>query len=232
MARPTYPGQPDAQCRMAGRRVTFAPTRGTRGRRIVERKEDVHGRGGTVMKAVVVYESMYGNTHQIADAIGTGLADFDVAVVPVAEAGRAVLADADLVVVGGPTHVHGMTRASTRQAAAKAAQESGSGLTLEPDALEPGLREWLDSLGKSTVRAKAAAFDTRMEGPAAFTGRVQGRWPGAAPARVRTGRRAGELHRDQGEPPRSCRRRPGKRLGRQAGRCIRAGRLTRAGART
>src|SRR6266568_1607229 len=156
---------------MAGRRVTFAPTRGTRGRRIVERKEDVHGRGGTVMKAVVVYESMYGNTHQIADAIGTGLADFDVAVVPVAEAGRA-------------------------------------------------------------VRAKAAAFDTRMEGPAAFTGRVQGRWPGAAPARVRTGRRAGELHRDQGEPPRSCRRRPGKRLGRQAGRCIRAGRLTRAGART
>src|SRR6266568_6520702 len=158
---------------MAGRRVTFAPTRGTRGRRIVERKEDVHGRRGTVMKAVVVYESMYGNTHQIADAIGTGLADgFDVAVVPVAEAGRAVLADADLVVVGGPTHVHGMTRASTRQAAAKAAQESGSGLTLEPDALEPGLREWLDLLGRSTVRAKAAAFDTRVEGPAAFTGRA------------------------------------------------------------
>lgn len=55
------------------------------------------------MKAVVVYESMYGNTHQVADAIGTGLENcFEVRVVPVSHADHAVLADADLVVVGGP----------------------------------------------------------------------------------------------------------------------------------
>ena len=37
------------------------------------------------MRAVVVYESMYGNTHLVADAIGAGLeAAFDVTVVPVA----------------------------------------------------------------------------------------------------------------------------------------------------
>ena len=39
------------------------------------------------MRAVVVYESMYGNTHGIAEAIGAGLKTaFDVSVVPVAQA--------------------------------------------------------------------------------------------------------------------------------------------------
>lgn len=65
------------------------------------------------MRAVVVYESMYGNTHRIAEAIGAGLdAPFDVGVVPVAEVSPVVLADAGLVVVGGPTHVHGVSRAA------------------------------------------------------------------------------------------------------------------------
>jgi flavodoxin len=66
------------------------------------------------MRAVVVYESMYGNTHQVAEAIGAGLGGaFEVSVVPVSKAGPAVLADADLVVVGGPTHLHAMSRAAT-----------------------------------------------------------------------------------------------------------------------
>jgi len=76
------------------------------------------------MQAVVVYESMYGNTHMIADAIGAGLKTAsDVSVVPVSQASRAVLAGADLVVVGGPTHAHGMSRAATRQGAVKAADK-------------------------------------------------------------------------------------------------------------
>ncbi|HEX9032815.1 MAG TPA: flavodoxin domain-containing protein [Streptosporangiaceae bacterium] len=125
------------------------------------------------MRAVVVYESMYGNTHHVADAIGSGLEEgYDVAVVPVSDADPAVLADADLVVVGGPTHMHGMSRASSRKGAATAAAEEGSGVTLEPDALRQGLREWLDSLGTAQYHARAAAFDTRMSGPAAFTGRA------------------------------------------------------------
>jgi Flavodoxin domain len=123
------------------------------------------------MRAVVVYESMYGNTHQIADAIGAGLrASFDVTVVPVAEANPAVLADAGLVVVGGPTHAHGMSRAGTRRAAGEAAAKPDSDVTLEPGALGPGLREWFGVLGR--YPAKAAAFDTRLHGPAVVTGRA------------------------------------------------------------
>jgi len=127
--------------------------------------------GVTAMRAVVVYESMYGNTHQIAEAIGAGLgASFDVTVLPVAEASQAVLAGAGLVVVGGPTHAHGMSRAGTRRAAGEAAVKPDSNVTLEPGALGPGLREWFGSLGQ--YRVKAAAFDTRIHGPSIVTGRA------------------------------------------------------------
>jgi hypothetical protein len=123
------------------------------------------------MRAVVVYESMYGNTHRIAEAIGAGLeASCDVTVVPAAEASPAVLDGAGLVVVGGPTHVHGMSRAATRRAAGEAAAKPDSGLTLEPGALGPGLREWFGSLGRYPI--KAAAFDTRVHGPVVVTGRA------------------------------------------------------------
>jgi len=123
------------------------------------------------MRAVVVYESMYGNTHLVADAIGTGLETaFDVWVVPVSQADPAVLDGADLIVAGGPTHVHGMSREATRKAAVEAADKLESPLEAEPDAAGPGLREWFASLGRYPV--KAAAFDTRMHGPAALTGRA------------------------------------------------------------
>jgi hypothetical protein len=123
------------------------------------------------MRAVVVYESMYGNTRLVAGAVGAGLSSaFDVSVVPVSEASPAVLTGADLVVVGGPTHLHGMSRASTRKWAVQAAANPAAGLTVEPGAQGPGLREWLGSLGRYEV--KAAAFDTRLDGPAAMTGRA------------------------------------------------------------
>ena len=123
------------------------------------------------MRAVIVYESMYGNTHLVADAVGTGLrAAFEVGVVPVSQASPLVIADADLVVVGGPTHAHGMSRTATRKAAVEAAGKPVSPLRVEPDALGPGLRDWFGSLGHYPV--KAAAFDTRFHGPAALTGRA------------------------------------------------------------
>jgi hypothetical protein len=125
------------------------------------------------MRAVIVYESMFGNTHVIARAIASGLAPGNViTMLPVAEADQAVLDGADLVVVGGPTHVHGMSRASTRRGAAQQVHQEGSQLSLDPSAPAggPGLRDWLDSLGQ--VTAWAAAFDTRVEGPAALTGRA------------------------------------------------------------
>jgi flavodoxin len=123
------------------------------------------------MRTVIVYESMFGNTHAIADAIGKGLESLDnVVVVPVAEAGRERLDDADLLVVGGPTHYHGMSRPSTRKWAAGIAQKPKKGLVLEPDAQGTGVRDWLRSLGQGHI--KVAAFDTRFKGPAVLRGRA------------------------------------------------------------
>ena len=120
------------------------------------------------MRAVVVYESMYGNTHAIADAIGHGLAPLgEVAVVPV---GRAGVEGADLVVVGGPTHVHGMTRPTSRKAAVTAAEEPGSLLVVEPGAEGPGIREWVRTVDGRAMGA--AAFDTRIDASPLLTGRA------------------------------------------------------------
>ena len=114
---------------------------------------------------------MYGNTHVVADAIGDGLRDGgEVSVVSIHDAGPEVLADADLLVVGGPTHVHGMTGPMSRKAALEAAAKPGSDLDVDPDAEGPGLREWFDSLEQLSCRA--AAFDTRIDAPSVVTGRA------------------------------------------------------------
>ncbi len=123
------------------------------------------------MKAVVVYESMYGNTRHIASAIGEGLgAEFDVVLAPVARANDELIDTADLLVVGGPTHVHGMSRAVTRAGAVEALEKRDNDLELEPDPEGTGLREWFDRLEK--IDLLAAAFDTRVSAPAVVTGRA------------------------------------------------------------
>lgn len=123
------------------------------------------------MRAVVVYESMYGNTYPIADAIGDGIREsFPTEVISVHDANRAALDGVDLVVVGGPTHTHGMSHDSTRVAAAAKASEPDSELRLDPGAEGGGVREWLESLGPMTGRA--AAFDTRVDMSSLVTGRA------------------------------------------------------------
>jgi len=96
-----------------------------------------------------------------------------------------------LVVVGGPTHVHGMSRASTRRSALEAADKPESSLKAEPGAAGTGLREWLGSLGR--YQARAAAFDTRMQGNATLTGRSSRQVTRLLRARLRRGHTAGEL---------------------------------------
>ena len=123
------------------------------------------------MRAVIIYESMFGNTHMIARAIANGLEPGnEVVVVPVAGAARELLDGADLIAAGGPTHVHGMSKASTRKAAVEQAHKSAGQLTLDPTADGPGLRDWFGSFGE--MSGMAAAFDTRLAGPAALTGRA------------------------------------------------------------
>jgi hypothetical protein len=123
------------------------------------------------MRAVIVFESMFGNTHGVADAVGRGLAPvLEVVVVSLAEAGRERLGGADLLVVGGPTHFHGMSRPRTRRWAASIAQKPGNDLVLDPAAQGAGVREWLASLGDGD--RMVAAFDTRFSGPAVLRGRA------------------------------------------------------------
>jgi len=123
------------------------------------------------VRALVVYESMFGNTHVVASNIADGLrADFEVTLVPVAEASWDLIADADLLVAGAPTHMHGMSSRSTRRMAAEAAAKDGSGLRIDPDAGGPGMRDWLRDLGHRD--GLAATFDTRLNGVPAFTGRA------------------------------------------------------------
>lgn len=123
------------------------------------------------MRALVVYESMFGATHLVAEAIGEGLSGrAEVAVVPVGEADAAMREDVDLLVVGGPTHAHGMSRSGTRASAADMAEKPDSDLIMDPASSGPGVREWLDSLGSLGI--PAAAFDTRIDGPPALTGRA------------------------------------------------------------
>ena len=110
------------------------------------------------MSAVVVYESVYGNTRAIADAIAEVLG---ARAVPMHEAAGAA-EGADLLVVGGPTHMHGLATERSRQMAASAAHEDG-GVSVEPGATEgPGLRRWLHEL-PDTAGARAASFDTRLD---------------------------------------------------------------------
>lgn len=118
------------------------------------------------MKVLVVYESMYGNTAAIARAVGEGFASggVNVSVVGVDRATGADATDCDMLVVGGPTHAHGMTRPTTRMTAIHDTKNSYE----EPTAGE-GLRGWLDRLPSGGGRL-AASFDTRIDAPAAFTG--------------------------------------------------------------
>ena len=123
------------------------------------------------VRALVVYESMYGNTHVIASSIADGLrADCEVTLVPVAEATWDLIADADLLVAGAPTHMHGLSSRSTRRMAAKAAARDPSGPRMDQNAGGPGMRDWLRDLGHRD--GLAAAFDTRLNGVPAFTGRA------------------------------------------------------------
>ncbi len=165
------------------------------------------------MRAVVVYESMYGNTHLIADAIGRGLgSDLDATVVSADRVDDDLLAGADLVVVGGPTHVHGMSRASTRRSAVEDAHKHERDLAVDPDAEGDGLRELFETVGR--LPARAAAFDTRLRHARGHhRPGVERHCTPSPQARLRAGRRTGKLLRDQGEPARGRRRGACTRLG-------------------
>lgn len=109
------------------------------------------------MSTLVVHESHWGNTRQVAEAIAEGLVAGGAGPVTVVDVGAAPTpppADVDLLVVGGPTHAFSMSRATTRQDA----HHQGA----EPGHESVGIREWLGSLPDGGVRPDVATFDTRV----------------------------------------------------------------------
>jgi len=121
------------------------------------------------MRTVIVYESMYGNTHLIAERVaGAAGRRGDVVVVPVTHATPEVIDGADLVVVGGPTHLHGMSWSTTRHTAVEDAVKKGEA---DPDAEGPGLRDWFHQVDH-VHSVSAVAFDTRFDASPGFTGRA------------------------------------------------------------
>ncbi|KRF36948.1 flavodoxin family protein [Nocardioides sp. Soil805] len=107
------------------------------------------------MSTLMVYESMWGNTRAVAEAVADRLGE-DVTVVEVSDAPARLPAGLDLLVVGGPTHAFSMTRAKTRRSAV----EQGA----DPAHVERGIREWLDEV-EVTDLVDVATFDTRIGGP-------------------------------------------------------------------
>jgi len=115
------------------------------------------------MRAVIVYESLFGNTKMLSDAIAAALrARYEVVVIRAADASLEYLAQADLIVLGAPTHAHGMSQPGTRRGTAN------QGVAPEV-AMAPGMRELLTKL-VATRDCAAVAFDTRVRGPRWLTG--------------------------------------------------------------
>jgi hypothetical protein len=124
------------------------------------------------MKVTIVYESMFGNTHEVAQAIGDGIRnaqpDADVQCVGVADASPELIKSTDLLVVGGPTHIRGMTSGLSRKMGISGEQNAEAkgepAHELEEDAEGPGVREWFKGLPNlEDGGGPAAAFDTRLE---------------------------------------------------------------------
>ncbi|MEV6874642.1 flavodoxin domain-containing protein [Amycolatopsis sp. NPDC051128] len=114
------------------------------------------------MRTVIVFESMFGATEKVARAIADGLSQSVGAEVVNVDDAPSDLAGVELLVVGGPTHVHGMSRAATRKSAADQVDYTVRSRT--------GIREWLGSLESLPPGLVFAAFDTRIDKPRVFTG--------------------------------------------------------------
>lgn len=109
------------------------------------------------MRALVVYESMFGNTRSVAYAVAKGLEEWvPVDVEEVSSAPRVLGEEVSLLIVGGPTHAFGMSRDGTRRDAAT----KGSGRPLVSKG--GGIREWLSKIEHPAATLTAAAFDTKI----------------------------------------------------------------------
>ncbi|WP_326834998.1 flavodoxin domain-containing protein [Amycolatopsis rhabdoformis] len=156
------------------------------------------------MRTLIVYESMFGSTEELARAVADGLGSADV--VPVERAPHD-LTGYDLLVVGAPTHVHGLSRPATREAAA---DQAPAGTRTH----ELGAREWLGTLNVLPPGLDTAVFDTRLAKARWLTGsaahaaakllRRLGHEPAVPPASFFVEVSGGDTRLVEGEPARAA----------------------------
>jgi flavodoxin len=123
------------------------------------------------MQATVIYESMFGATHAIAQAVGEGLSETVPARVLSVHDGmhdQASTDFGDLLVVGAPTHARSMPSPTSRHEGAGWPTRAGDRRVLESGAEGSGIREWLGDvhLGGTPF----AAFSTRADANAFLVG--------------------------------------------------------------
>ena len=125
------------------------------------------------MKAVVVYESPWGNTAAIARAIAEGIGP-GARAVSTDEASDAVIADADLIVAGAPVLGFRLPTDAMRQSIETSERDAPTA----PDLSHPSMRSWLDALPHG--RGRSAAFETRIWwSPAGATATITDKLEGA-----------------------------------------------------
>ncbi|MDC5696648.1 flavodoxin/nitric oxide synthase [Intrasporangium calvum] len=108
------------------------------------------------MKALIIHESLFGNTKGVAEAIKRGLTRDKpdaASLVRSDEAPGVIPEEVSLLIVGGPTHAFSMTRESTRQdARTKGAKEH----------VRLGIREWVEAV-VPRPELPVLTFDTRVK---------------------------------------------------------------------
>lgn len=118
------------------------------------------------MRIAVIYESIYGNTWAIAEAVAAGLGQHgDVTLFPVDDADT----DADLLVFGAPTHAHGLPSRMSRSGIEEEARkklDAGQEIDYQPTA---GIRALIADLPAAEDTA-VACFDTRFDKSVVLTG--------------------------------------------------------------
>jgi len=107
------------------------------------------------MKAIVVYESHWGNTAAVARAIAEGIGP-EATALSTAEASADLLAGVDLIVAGAPLLGFSLpTESMLKGIATNQAKDP-----TPPDLSHPAMRTWLEGVPKGSGRA--AAFETRI----------------------------------------------------------------------
>lgn len=134
------------------------------------------------MKAIVVYESHWGNTAAVARAIAEGLAHGAQALAT-DEATGSAMDGVDLIVCGAPVIAFSLAGGNARKQIA-----GDTKAPTPPDISHPLLREWLDALPHGA--GSAAAFETRIWwSPRGATGTIESKLRKAGYAKVAKGER-------------------------------------------